>query len=96
MFSKDSFIYRAHCQGEGAVPSSKRFWGAIMVGCSQLILIIAVTLSFIKGTGITLVLKSLIELNIITGSSLIGLTSVARIFDGRGNRFKERKGEDND
>lgn len=75
---QNSFIWKAHC--EGNVPSSKRLWGGVMVGCSQLILIAATVLSFIAGAGITEVLKDLIELDIIVGSSLIGLTSVTRMF----------------
>ncbi len=72
------FLEEAHC--ENHVPSSKRLWGAIMVLCSQIILIAATILSFIAGTGITDVIKDLIQLDIIVGSSLIGLTSITRMF----------------
>ncbi len=51
-----------------------------MVCCSQIILIVATILSFIAGTGITDVIKDLIQLDIIVGSSLIGLTSITRMF----------------
>ena len=77
----NNFIYEAHC--EDGVPSSKRLWGGIMVGCSQIILIAATILSFVAGTGITETIKDLIEMDIVVGSSLIGLTTVTRIFGDR-------------
>lgn len=73
-----SFLYQSHC--EGNIPSSKRIYGGFMILCSQIIIIIATILSFIHGNGITSTLKDLIEMDIIVGSTLIGLTTVSRIF----------------
>jgi hypothetical protein len=72
------FIYKSHCEGDN--PSSKRLYGGVMIICSQLILIVATVLSFINGSGITSTIKDLIEIDIIVGSTLLGLTTVSRIF----------------
>ena len=74
------FLYKAHCE-QGTNPSSKRLWGAVMLSCSQLILIVATTLSFISGDGITSIIKDLIEMDIVVGATLLGLTSVTRVFN---------------
>ena len=76
--SLKDFIYKSHC--EGSNPSSKRLYGGLMIICSQLILIVATILSFINGAGITSTIKDLIEIDIIVGSTLLGLTTMSRIF----------------
>lgn len=76
------FLYKSHSE-HGKEPSSKRFWGGVMIGCSQIILIAATVLSFIHGDGITNVIKDLIEMDIVVGATLLGLTSVTRIFDNQ-------------
>lgn len=78
-----NFIYKSHCEGDA--PSSKRLYGGFMILCSQVILIVATILSFVNGTGITSTIKDLIEIDIIVGSSLIGLTTISRVFNGGGS-----------
>lgn len=78
-----TFIRLAHC--ESGIPSSKRLWGAVMIATSQLCIIIASILSFVKGTGITEVLKNLIEIDIITGAALLGLQTITNVVSSRTN-----------
>ena len=73
-----NFINEAHC--ENHIPSSKRFWGGMMIACSQICIMVAAVLSFIKGQGITEVIKDLIEMDIIVGASLLGLNTITRAF----------------
>lgn len=72
------YIYKVHC--ENGCPSSKRLYGGLMIVCSQLILITATILSFIDGTGITTIIKELIETDIVIGSMLIGLNTITSVF----------------
>lgn len=78
----NNYFCKAHSEND--IPSAKRFWGGVMIACSQVCIIIAATLSFIEGEGITSTIKDLIEVDIIVGASLIGLQTITRMI-GKGN-----------
>ena len=83
------YIRLAH--SDGNVPSSKRFWGAAMIACSQICIIAASILSFIAGSGITTTLKDLIEVDIVVGATLLGLQTVSTMFNQNKNATTDEK-----
>lgn len=65
---------------EEGKPSGKRFWGGIMVGFAQIILLAATILSFSTGGGLSSTIKDMWEMDVVVGSTLLGLNTVTRIF----------------
>jgi len=73
------FMRLAH--SENGAPSSKRIYGGIAVVAVQLCLMAAVVLAFVNHAELSTVLKELLEVDLITGASLLGLNSVTKIFE---------------
>lgn len=72
------FMRLAH--SESGAPSSKRLYGAIIVVTVQLCIMAAVVLAFVNHFELSIILKELLEVDLITGASLLGLNSVTKIF----------------
>lgn len=77
---KESFLYKAHC--ENGIPSSKRFWGGVGYCIVQVCLVVTATLSLIKTGGLDSMVSNLIEFDLITSASLLGLSTITRVFGG--------------
>lgn len=58
-------------------PSSKRIIGGLMIVCTQICLIVEFTLH-----GASDIVKDLLELNLIIGASLLGLSNITSIWKG--------------
>lgn len=68
------YFYQAHCETD--YPSSKRLYGGIGWVICQLCLITACVLEFIKGVGLTELLKDMWTFDLITSSALLGLSTI--------------------
>lgn len=79
-FSKSSFIYKAHC--ENNYPSSKRLYGGIGYVTFQLCVLAATVISLCMSGELSDTVKSLLDIDIITSASLLGLSSITSAFGG--------------
>lgn len=96
MFEKDSFIYKAHC--EKGIPSSKRLWGAIGYLTFQISVLAATILSLCMTTTLSQTIKDLLEVDLITSASLLGISTIVGAFGngrsvsiGKTNNKKENE-----
>ena len=78
MMEEKGFIYQAHCSG--GYPSSKRFWGGIGFAICQLCIIAATILSFIHTDGLSGTVSSLIDFDLGISATLLGLSTITRMF----------------
>ena len=83
MFDKNSFIYKAHCENDR--PSSKRLWGAIGYLTFQVSVLAATILSLCMTTTLSQTIKDLLEVDLITSASLLGISTIVGAF-GNGRR----------
>ena len=83
------YLYLAHC--ESGTPSSKRFWGGIGFGICQLCILAATVLSFIHTGELSGTVSSLIDFDLVTSASLIGLTTIMRTFGGNRTSISNEK-----
>lgn len=81
---KDSFLYKALCESVNGVsyPSSKRLAGFIGWCAVQIIILAGVVLSYIKTQTLSEGLIGLIDFDMVTSATLLGLSSITRIFKG--------------
>lgn len=80
MSAQHGFFYQAHC--EGNEPSSKRLWGAIGYGAVQICLIVATALSLVKTGELSSTITGLLDFDLVTSASLLGLSTITRAFGG--------------
>lgn len=80
MEKEKSFLYKAHC--EGNEPSSKRLWGGIGFATVQICLVAATVLSLVKTGELSSMISNLLDFDLITSASLIGLNTIMRTFNG--------------
>ena len=80
MFDKNSFIYKAHC--ENNIPSSKRLWGAIGYLTFQVSVLAATILSLCMTTTLSQTIQDLLEIDLITSASLLGISTIVGAFGG--------------
>lgn len=78
---KNSFIYQAHC--EKGRPSSKRLWGAIGYLTFQVSVLAATIISLCMTTALSQTIKDLLEVDLITSASLLGISTIAGVFGSR-------------
>ena len=78
MIDKNSFIYKAHCENNR--PSSKRLWGAIGYLTFQVSVLAATILSLYMTTTLSQTIKDLLEVDLITSASLLGISTIVGAF----------------
>lgn len=72
------FLYTAHCEGD--YPSSKRLYGGIGFITVQCCLITATIISLVKTGELSPTLSNLLDFNLLTSASLLGLSTITRAF----------------
>lgn len=83
------FIYDVHCENDR--PSSKRFYGGIGYITVQLCVIAATILSLVKTGMLSETVHSLLDIDLITSASLIGLNTIMRTVKGVTTSIGEKK-----
>lgn len=83
------FFYEAHC--ENGSPSSKRLWGAVGFTTVQICLISATILSLYETGELSSGILSLLDFDLVTSASLIGLTTISRMFGGNRTNIGNKK-----
>lgn len=78
MKMKNNFLYAAHCEFNS--PSSKRLYGGIGFITVQCCLISATILSLVKTGELSGTISSLLDFDLITSASLLGLSTITRAF----------------
>lgn len=72
------FLYTAHCEGD--YPSSKRLYGGIGFITVQCCLITATIISLVKTGELSPTLSNLLDFNLLTSASLLGLSTITKAF----------------
>lgn len=91
MFKKDGFLYLAHC--ENGVPSSKRLWGGVGFFICQLCIVTATILCFVHTGELSPTVSSLIDFDLGISATLLGLSTITRVFGGNSSTIGGAKKE---
>ena len=86
------FFYEAHC--ENGEPSSKRLWGGVGFATVQVCLFAATVLSLVKTGELSTPLENLLDFDLVTSASLIGLNTITRMFGNNKTSISNTPNED--